>query len=80
MSKTEIIAAVVYLIGYLASYNMLRIEQEAEEKEYTRFDRILGIVFSILSWIMVIMLLVSAWFKKIGETGYWDKPVKREHK
>jgi hypothetical protein len=55
---------------------MLKIEHEAEEKTYSKLDRLLCITFSFLSILMVLALLVSSWFKKIGP-GYWNKPVKR---
>lgn len=77
MYKTEIIIAVVYLIGFFLSFSMLRIDHEAEGKEYTKLDRIIAFSLSLFSFLIVLVLLVSAWFKKIGATGYWDKPVKQ---
>jgi membrane protein insertase Oxa1/YidC/SpoIIIJ len=80
MSKTQIILLVVYAAGFLFSYAMLKVEHEAENKSYTKLDRILCITFSFLSFILVIGLLVSAWFKKIATTGYWNRPVKQQSK
>lgn len=74
-----IAVAVIYVIGYWLCYWMLRIEHEAEGKEYTRLDRIIAFALSLFSFLIVIALLVSAWFKKIGK-GYWDKPVKQTKK
>jgi hypothetical protein len=80
MNKTEIILSVVYLIGFLLSYSMLKVERESEEKVFTRLDRIIGLGFSLFSFLVVLILLVSAWFKIIGASGYWDKPVKQTSK
>lgn len=77
MSKVQIIFSVVYVIGFVLSFSMLRVEHEAEKKIYTKIDRVLCITFSFLSFLLVLALLVSSWFKKIGSTGYWDKPVKQ---
>jgi hypothetical protein len=65
----------MYVIGYLLGYAMLKVEHEAEEKTYTKLDRVLCFTFSSLSLLLVLGLLVSSWFKKIGTTGYWNKPV-----
>lgn len=80
MSKELIILSVSYVVGYLFSFSMLKIEHEAESKTYTKLDRLLIIAFSFLSFILVIGLLVSAWFKKIANTGYWNEPVKKQSK
>lgn len=77
MSKAQTILSLFYVIGFFISYSMLKIEQQAEEKTYTKLDRILCITFSFLSFLLVLGLLVSSWFKKIGATGYWDKPVQK---
>lgn len=80
MEKTEIILAAVYLVGFLICHSMLRIEHEAEGKVYTKLDRLLSLGFSLFSFATVILILVSTWFKKIGASGYWNKPVKGEAK
>lgn len=66
-----------YVIGFLLSYSMLKVEHESEKKTYTKFDRILCITFSFLSLLMVVVLLVASWFKKIAITGYWNEPVEK---
>jgi hypothetical protein len=64
----------------MISYSMLKIEHESEGKIYTRLDRVLCLTFSALSFSLVLALLVSSWFKKIGTTGYWNKPVEKPSK
>lgn len=75
MSKAQIILLVVYACGFLTSYSMLKIEHEAESKSYTKLDRIICFTTSLFSFLTVLLLLVSSWFKKIAATGYWDRPV-----
>jgi hypothetical protein len=79
MDKTIVITA-AYLVGFFFSYAMLRIEHEAEGRVYTKLDRLLNVVFSLLSFATVLLILAGAWFKKIGQLGYWDKPVKPKRK
>lgn len=71
-----VIFALIYLAGFLLSYAMLRVEHEAEQNLYTKGARVLTVVLSFLSWVMIIWLLVSTWLDKISATGYWNRPVK----
>lgn len=80
MSKGEIILYLCYVVGFLISYAMLRIEHESENKPYTKGDRIICFALSLFSLAMVALMLVSSWFKMIRITGYWDKPVKQSTK
>lgn len=59
---------------------MLKVEHEAENKPFTKGDRIICFALSLLSFAMVLLMLVSSWFKMIRITGYWDKPVKQPTK
>lgn len=70
-----IIIALVYLAGYLLSFAMIRTEDEAEQRPYTKGARVATYAFSMLSWLMVIVTLISAWAEKIKATGYWNRPV-----
>jgi hypothetical protein len=70
-----IILGLVYLFGYYLAFTMNRIELEVEKLVYTRRDRMINIVLSLLSWLLVIVLLVQAWFKMIGP-AYFNQPVK----
>lgn len=80
MSKVQIILVIVYAVGVWLSRAMLQIQHEAEGKTYTKLDHILCMVFSLLSFLMVLTLLVATWFKSIAATGYWNTPVKPESK
>lgn len=75
MSSLTLSVFFIYLSGFFMSLLMLRVEHEAEGKTFTNLDRILSLVFSLLSFLMVLTLLVSTWLKKIGATGYWNRPV-----
>lgn len=68
----------VWLFGFIVCYSMQRVEHESENQEYSKGDRVLNIVFSIFSWIWVLVILVVAWVKQINKTGYWQRPVKQK--
>lgn len=55
---------------------MLRIEHEADEEQYTKKDQVIQFVLSGLSWLMVFISLITAWFNHTGRNGFWNKPVK----
>jgi Co/Zn/Cd efflux system component len=69
---------VIYIIGGLISYWMLRVEHESEGQAYTFGLRLFNILFSLLSWLTVLIQLISAWFHKIKITGYWNRPIKKK--
>lgn len=75
-----IISGIAYLIGCCISYWMLRVEHESEKEIFTKGGRFFGVMFAILSWLMIVIILCRSWFINIGKTGYWDKPVKEELK
>lgn len=64
----------VYLSGASLGYWMMQTEHEAEKQELTKGDKVIAIVMSLLSLVVVIVMLSKAWFKEIGRTGHWDKP------
>lgn len=70
-----IIITVTYLLGFYFSYEMIKIEHVSEGETYTKIQRIINILFSLGSFLTVIILLVSSWFQKIAKTGYWNLPV-----
>lgn len=72
---TAITFIIIYLAGYLLSFNMQKIEHEAEGKVYTKGDRTLNFILSLLSFVMILIILLSAWIRKIAATGYWNRPV-----
>lgn len=79
MTLGHLILAGAYLFGCFVSYWMMKIEIEAEEGGvYTKGDKATGIALSVLSWLGVIMALSKSWVEKIGEKGYWKKPVKEQ--
>lgn len=69
-------AIIIYLVGYFLSYKMLSIDHESENKPVTHGSRTLAYILSFLSFLMVIIILVSAWIKNINASGYWNKPIK----
>lgn len=75
---TLILSILFYVIGYLLAYWMLKIEHLSEKRVFTKGDVVIGTAFSFLSWIAVAIALISAWFKQIKLTGYWDQPAKNE--
>lgn len=56
---------------------MQRTEMAAERENYTKGDRLLIFALSLLSFAWVITMLIIAWVKLVGLTGYWDTPVKK---
>lgn len=71
-----IIWILIWKVGIFISYSMMRVEHEAEGETYTKGDRIVCLVFSLLSFLMVLIILIKAWVNAISKTGYWKKPVK----
>lgn len=72
-----IIAALAYILGCFISYWMLKTEHEAESEVFTKGDKVISILLSVFSWVMILIMMARAWFGKIGK-GYWDKPVKKQ--
>jgi len=70
-----IITAAIYFFGFFLCFKMLRVDQEASGVEYTKGDQLINYLRSCFSWGMIIVILVLAWIKYIGATGYWKKPV-----
>lgn len=57
---------------------MMKTEHESENEKYSKGAQVFGVLFSILSWVMVLALLARSWFITVSKTGYWDKPVKED--
>lgn len=70
----------VWLIGYLLAFVMQRTEIAAEKQTYTVGDRLFIYTLSLLSFLWIIVILVSNWIKYINSTGYWNNPVQKEVK
>lgn len=68
---------ITYIVGYFICFWMLRTDHESEGHVYTKGARLKNTLLSLLSWIMILIQLFSAWYFKINLTGYWDKPVKK---
>jgi heme/copper-type cytochrome/quinol oxidase subunit 2 len=73
-----ITAITLYITGLLAAYWMLRVSHQAEKETYTKGAMVLTCLLSVLSWLIVLIMLVSAWVEKINATGYWSRPLKEE--
>lgn len=73
--QQQYIIAISWLVGFLLSFWMLKVEHEAEEEEYTNGDKVLQVILSILSIVMVLYLLVQAWSKSVKK--YWGKPIRQ---
>lgn len=71
-----ILLSILYLLGFILSYSMQRVEIAAEGHDYTKGDRVLNVLLSLLSFLWVLVLLVVTWISKIRKLGYWSKPVK----
>lgn len=59
---------------------MLKVEYASEGNDYTHGARLLNTAFSLASWLMIIIILLKAWFDKISNTGYWSKPINPKNK
>lgn len=70
-----IILSIIWLLGFLLSYVMQRTEMAADSEAFTKGDRILIISLSLLSFIWVFVILITAWVKMVGRNGYWARPV-----
>jgi heme/copper-type cytochrome/quinol oxidase subunit 2 len=70
----QYIIAIVWLLGFITCYWMLKVEHEAEGEEYTNGDKALQVLLSMLSVAMVFFLLVKAWAMSVKK--YWSKRVK----
>lgn len=68
--------AALYLVGCLLSFWMLRVDHESEKELYTKGARVLSIILSLLSFLMILITLIAAWVHKIKLTGYWQRPIK----
>lgn len=77
MDKQYIIA-LIWLAGFLLCRWMLKVEHESEKREYTNGNQVATVILSILSFAMVLFIMVNTWVKKVGETGYWKRPVKNK--
>jgi hypothetical protein len=73
-----IISFLLYMLGYVLFFMMLRTEQEADGEAYTIGDRAACIVLSLFSWAAILVILIITWVRMIQKTGYWDRPVKDE--
>lgn len=76
--EKQYIIALIWLAGFLLSFWMLRAEHDAEKETYTNGDRVLSVLLSTLSFLMILFILVKAWAANIGAKGYWSKPVKHK--
>ena len=65
----------IYIVGYSLAFTMLKIDHLSEEKPYTQLHNIVNRIFSLGSFITILIVLSSTWFFKIAKTGYWNKPI-----
>lgn len=71
-----ILICAAYFLGFFISFLMMRIEVAAEKQVYTKGDRILNMILSLLSWIWVLIILIITWVNNLKRLGYWSQPVK----
>lgn len=57
---------------------MLDTQHACEEEVTTNKDVVVASMLSSLSWLMILICLVTAWFEMTNKNGYWNKPVKEE--
>jgi hypothetical protein len=76
--QNMIITGIIYALGFCISYIMLLTELRADKEIYTKGDRILNILLSLLSFFWVLVILIITWVKRISITGYWARPVVEE--
>lgn len=72
-----IILSLIYLAGAVLSFLMARTEIAAEKEPYTIGNRLITLSLSLLSFVFVLIILITAWVKLIRNTGYWDELVKK---
>jgi hypothetical protein len=68
------ILIIAWIKGYLVVYWMLRVEHAASKQIFTKGDQAFILLFSMLSWLLVVYILIKTWAQSIGPE-YWDKPV-----
>lgn len=49
---------IIYLIGYVISYIMIRYEMKRNSFKYTKLDRLVNLLVSSFSWIIIPVALV----------------------
>ncbi len=76
--EKQYIIAFIWLAGFLLCWWMVKVDHEAEKKEFTNGDQVMCIIISVLSWGMIMFLLVTTWVAKVGAKGYWKRPVKNK--
>lgn len=71
----------LYIVGYLLAHWMMMVDHKSENLPVTNGDKAVCFLFSLLSWLIVLRILVSTWIAKIQKTGYWSKaaPETEEH-
>jgi len=57
---------------------MLFVEHKAESKPFTNGDKALLLVMSVLSYVAVMIMLISTWVKSVG--NYWKQLAESENK
>lgn len=77
MIEIKILVGFIYIIGFLLCSWMLRVDHESEGQPYTFGARLFNYLFSLLSWLMIVLQLISAWYYKIKITGYWNRQIKK---
>lgn len=75
--KLEIILFTVWIVGFLISYWMMKVEIDSEGRPFTFGHSLFRLIYALASWITITIMLVTAWYRLIGISGYWNKPVKR---
>jgi hypothetical protein len=71
--QQQYIIALIWLVGFLLSYWMLKAEHESEAEEYTNGDKAWQVILSTLSWLMVFIVLIKAWVNSVN--SFWNKPL-----
>lgn len=69
------IAIIIYTVGYWLAFLMQRTEVAAGDESYTFGTRLLISATSLLSWLMVLIVLVNAWVKSLGQ--FWSVPIEK---
>lgn len=70
------IMILIYLIGYICSYILLKRLITSDTTMWANGDRLFSLMFSILSWLLVIALLIIKITKYINDSNYLNKESK----
>jgi hypothetical protein len=65
----------LWFFGFVLAFIMQRTEIRAEKLPYTFGNRLLITTLSLLSFLWILVILVSAWIDNISKTGFFKEEI-----